>query len=88
MRAERVAVVVEVVQGIRGQVMVLTGDEGMVIAAADALVMERDKMLAYASRRRVSGVTVRDSRRCCLFRGYQRANLPNPLTSTVSLRGL
>ena len=78
----------EVVQGIRGQVMVLTGDEGMVIAAADALVMERDKMLAYASRRRVSSVTVRGSRRCCLSRGYQRANLPNPLTSTVSLRGL
>ena len=78
----------EVVQGIRGQVMVLTGDEGMVIAAADALVMERDKMLAYALRRRVSSVTARGSRRCYLFRGYQRANLPNPLTSTVSLRGL
>ena len=75
----------EVVQGIRGQVMVLSGDEGMVIAAADAPVMERDKMLAYALRRRVSSVMVRGIRRCCLSRGYQRANQSTPSTLMVSL---
>ena len=78
----------EVVQAIRGQVMVLTGDEGMVIAAADAPVMERDKMLAYALRRRVSSVMVRGIRRCCLSRGYQRVNPSTPLTLMVSLCGL